>query len=131
MEVGDDVALVVPDEAAARALGDGGHVEREDIALHGEARDEHDRGRSVAEDLDVALLVAAQLWRDGRERLLDWRGGVVHARDGARARASDEVASGEHDREEGQEREELLCVLHAKYARGARPLLFLPLHSPT
>jgi hypothetical protein len=42
VEIRDDVSLVVPDEPTAGALWDLLNVEREEVALQCDARDEHD-----------------------------------------------------------------------------------------
>src|SRR5262249_54305052 len=56
VEVGDDVPLLVPDEARAGALGDGELVE-EDVLADGDVGDEDHRARSLLEEADGVLLL--------------------------------------------------------------------------
>jgi hypothetical protein len=60
MEVGDDVALVVPHKTGARAARHLLHVHAEHVALHAQAGDVHHAGGIALEDVDVGLLVGRQ-----------------------------------------------------------------------
>ncbi len=59
--VGDDVAVLVPHEARARPFRNAADVQPEEVALHGQAGDEHHGGRGVLEQLDGRLLVLGQV----------------------------------------------------------------------
>jgi hypothetical protein len=82
VEVGDDVALVVPHEAGAGAARHLHHVHAEHVALRLQRGDVHHRGRDALEEIDVGLLVGGQ-WPARHDRAR-WGGFVGAAFDAGR-----------------------------------------------
>ena len=105
VEVGDDVARVVPDEAGAGAVRDLRQVEAEGVAAHGQRGDEHHRGRGAAG--------RGRRWR--ARRSLSWPGA-----DGALAAAVAADRRGRQARSTRRRRRSRAARSHAIVRAAAR-----------
>lgn len=116
MEVRDDVSLIVPNESAACALRDLLNVEGEEVALKGDARDEHDGRRSASEDFDVANFGCGEVLGNRRKDDLlrrRLRGFVLGSGDDDGTGSTDDEAGGEGaDEDEDEEGDRFVSRVH-------------------
>jgi len=88
MEIGDDMAALIPDKPRPGPLRHLEHVERERVLPHGEVGDVDDGGRVLLEEAHGGELVRLQLPRRGD-----------HERGGRACVAEDQRRGGERDDE--------------------------------